>query len=236
MTTAGGQVRSAGIRRRVFQHCSLLATRNRCRPSPCDRLSRTRTTTAAPPRPGPLGRRWAQPPGHAGCTARRARTGTVPVFTAIRSTKEEPGFVPAASPRLPRSTSPWPPAEPPMNQPGVPRPSPWSRAGARRSRPISARFGAGTVLRDVKRRFLAYSSPPRLPDPHRLAVPARPGVVRTAPALPAPPGSGCPQPRRPAATGTTAAVSHLRSNRQRLTAHRMEAVGFLPRGRGLVFL
>jgi transposase-like protein len=35
-----------------------------------------------------------------------------------------------------------------------------------------------------------------------------------------PPGSGCPQLRLPAATGTAAAVSHLRSNRQRLTAHR----------------
>jgi hypothetical protein len=92
------------------------------------------------------------PPHHAGSVARQARTGTVPVFTAIRSTKEEPDFVPAASPRLPRSTSPWPPAEPSMNRPGVPRPPPAQRqrAGARRSRPISARFGAGTVLRDFQ--------------------------------------------------------------------------------------
>jgi len=40
---------------------------------------------------------------------RTGQTGTVPVFTAIRSTKEEPSSIPAASPRLPRSTSPWPP-------------------------------------------------------------------------------------------------------------------------------
>ena len=33
-------------------------------------------------------------------------TRTVPVFTVIRSMKEEPDSVPAASPRLPRSTSP----------------------------------------------------------------------------------------------------------------------------------
>src|SRR5689334_25260137 len=33
------------------------------------------------------------------------------------------------------------------------------------------------------------------------------------------PGSGCPQLRRPAATGTAAKVFHLHSNRQRLTAH-----------------
>src|SRR5262249_38385148 len=35
--------------------------RTRCRPSPCDRLSRSRTTTTAPPRPGPLGRRRTDP-------------------------------------------------------------------------------------------------------------------------------------------------------------------------------
>ncbi len=41
------------------------------------------------------------------------RTGMVPVFTVIRSMKEEPDFAPAASPRLPRSTSSWPsPAHP----------------------------------------------------------------------------------------------------------------------------
>ena len=55
--------------------------------------------------------------------ARRAgRTRTVPVFTVIRSTKEEPGSIPAASPRLPRSTSPWSPGPPPKADPGVPRP------------------------------------------------------------------------------------------------------------------
>jgi len=52
-------------------------SRNRCRPSPCDRLSRPRTTTAAPPRPGPISRRWAQPSYHTGCTA-EGRTETVP--------------------------------------------------------------------------------------------------------------------------------------------------------------
>jgi hypothetical protein len=46
-----GQVTGAAVRRRVLRHCSLLPSRNRCRPSPCDRLSRPRTTTAAPPRP-----------------------------------------------------------------------------------------------------------------------------------------------------------------------------------------
>jgi hypothetical protein len=101
---------------------------------------------SAPSRPGQL----------AASPARRARAGraapgrtrTVPVFTAIRSSEEEPSYVPAASPRLPRSTSPWPPGSHSPNHPGVPRPV-MKGAGARRSRPISARFGAGKSLRDV---------------------------------------------------------------------------------------
>src|SRR5215217_7467612 len=36
--------------------------RTHCRPSPCDRLSRPRTTTTAPPHPWPLSRRRADPP------------------------------------------------------------------------------------------------------------------------------------------------------------------------------
>ena len=36
----------------------------------------------------------------------------------------------------------------------------------------------------VTRRFLAYSSPSRLPDPDHLAVLVGPGVVRAAPTLP----------------------------------------------------
>ena len=36
----------------------------------------------------------------------------------------------------------------------------------------------------VTRRFLAYSSPSRSPDPHHLAVLTRPGFVRAAPTLP----------------------------------------------------
>ena len=45
-----------------------------------------------------------------------------------------------------------------------------------------------------------------------------PALSGLLPPSPAPPGSGCPQLRLPAATETAAAVSHLRSNRQRLTA------------------
>src|SRR5262249_61763366 len=47
----GSLVLGAAIRRRVLRHCSLLPSRNRCRPSPCAGLSPARSTTAAPPRP-----------------------------------------------------------------------------------------------------------------------------------------------------------------------------------------
>ena len=63
-----------------------------------------------------------------------------------------------------------------------------------------------------------------------------PALSGLLPPSPAPPGSGCPQLRRPAATGTAAVVSHLRSNRQRLTAHRMEPERLLPRRRCLLLL
>jgi hypothetical protein len=44
-----------------FGIAASLPSRNRCRPSPCAWLSQAPTTTAAPPRPDPLGRRWARP-------------------------------------------------------------------------------------------------------------------------------------------------------------------------------
>jgi len=116
---ANRDVRTTGIPRWIFRHCSHFPSRNRCRPSPCDRLSRPRSTTAAPPRPGPIGRRWAPPTLTLGAR-HEGRTGTVPVFTADRSTEEEPSSIPAASPRLPRSTSPWPPDAHPQDRPEVP--------------------------------------------------------------------------------------------------------------------
>ena len=74
------------------------------------------------------------------------RTGTVPVFTVFRSMKEEPDSVPAASPRLPRSTSPWSPGQP--SKPTQEFPARHA-VGAHRSRPISARFEPVRALRNV---------------------------------------------------------------------------------------
>jgi hypothetical protein len=52
----------------------------------------------APTRPGPHGLR-----------ARDGSVGVVPTFTSNRSAGEVPSYAPAASPRLRRSPSPWPP-------------------------------------------------------------------------------------------------------------------------------
>lgn len=61
-------------------------------------------------------------------------------------------------------------------------------------RPRSARLEPVSSLRGVKRWFLAYTFPSRQPDPNRLAVPVRPGVVGVAyPPASASPETNCPQ-------------------------------------------
>ena len=64
----------------------------------------------------------------------------------------------------------------------------------------------------VTHRFLAYSSPSRLPDPDHLAVLARPGFVRAAPALPVITRLRLPSAPPPCCDRPTAKVSHLHSN------------------------
>ncbi len=61
-------------------------------PSPCDRLSRPRTTTNPPSRPGAISRQRACPPAPEG--GGEGNTGTVPTFTTSRST----GSAPSSSP------------------------------------------------------------------------------------------------------------------------------------------
>jgi hypothetical protein len=82
--------------------------RTRCRPWPCDRLSRPPTTTAAPPRPGPTSRARTCPPP-TWTAGQRDEPGTLPTFTVSRSTGEVPNFAPATSPRVRRRLSSWPP-------------------------------------------------------------------------------------------------------------------------------
>ena len=62
----------------------------------------------------------------------------VPAFTVIRSAKEEPGSVPAASPRLRRSHSAWPSGSASHASPEFPPFTEDSRT--HRTRPVSARF------------------------------------------------------------------------------------------------
>ena len=80
----------------------------------------------------------------------------VPTFTSNRSTSEVPSFTPAASPRLRRRPSPWPPGRLPIVDPKVTRPR-TARAGTHRNQPISAGFELVGLLRGVKRWFLAYT-------------------------------------------------------------------------------
>jgi len=103
-------------------------------------------------------------------------TRTVPVFTVIRLMKEEPDSVPAASPRLPRSTSPWSPGQSPKPTQEFSTRNTLRRTALGPYPPGSSR----SRLERRKRRFLAYSFPSRSPDPHHLAVLARSDLVGAA--------------------------------------------------------
>jgi hypothetical protein len=89
--------RRAGIHRRPPGLPAPLL-RTRCRPWPCGRLSRPRTTTAAPSRPRTNNRRRVCPPP-AWTAAGEGGPRTVPTFTINRSTGSVPSCAPAASPR-----------------------------------------------------------------------------------------------------------------------------------------
>ena len=140
-----------------------------------------------------------------------------PCSLSIRSTKEEPNSVPAASPRLPRSTSPWSPDEHPHAHRGVPRRP--SDGYAPHPAHIH-QIGAGKPLRDVPTLVprvllfvtLAGPTPSGSASASRLCQ----GCSHPLRHLPE---HGCPQLHRPATTGTATKVSHLHSNRQRLMAH-----------------
>jgi hypothetical protein len=93
--------------------------------------------------------RWSVRPAHPSTLAarRQARSETVPVFTVIRSTKEEPDCVPAASPRVRRSPSSWPPGRQRHTGQGVPRPQQWGGCAPPPAQIHQVR--AGVILRDV---------------------------------------------------------------------------------------
>ena len=156
---------------------------------------------------------------HAGYTVIR-QNRAVPAFTVIRSMKEEPSSIPAASPRLPRSTSPWPPTPTSARLSGSSPLHPLTGTGAHRARPLSARFEPVYLSRDVMTlvsRVLLFIT---------LAEPAPSGDTGTSRRC-----QGCSHPSRhlpdqaalsftvPAATGPAVKVSHPHSNHQCLAAH-----------------
>ena len=157
----------------------------RCRPSRCDRLSRPRSTTAAPPRPDPIGRRWTQPQTAPPAAGIRVRTGTVPMFTAARSMKEEPCCYPCgiatANPQhfTVASWQSW--IKPPESSPGADQ---LTCAGCAPHPAHIHQIPGRSRLKGRNHRFLSYSFSSRSPDPHHLVVLARPGFVRAAPVHP----------------------------------------------------
>src|SRR4051794_1125120 len=210
----------------VFRHVSIhrrspglpLPTLLTCWPPwPCDRLSRlprrvvTPATTTGPP-PCPTSTADNAPArSRAGCT-RRGQRRTVPTFTTrpFDGGRRPPlllrhrhdyavGLHRGLLPKGICSGSEFP-------------------TGSRRpvrtaTQPISARFELVGRLRSFNRWFLPYAFPSRLPDPHRLAVPARPGVVGAAfrPSRRLP-GQAAPSftrlPRQPSGAGLSPPLGH----------------------------
>jgi hypothetical protein len=90
--------------------------------------------------------RRAYPGQQTGCPLPGNRDRAVPVFTVVRSAEEEPGCVPAASPRVRRRPSPWPPSARSTAPAGSSRHV--TSSGTRRARPRSARFEPVSFLKD----------------------------------------------------------------------------------------
>ncbi len=103
---------------------------------------------------------------------------TVPTFTMYRSTGSVPSSSPAASPRLRRRPSPWPPHRPHVSGFGVASPCDGSTRTA--ARPTSTRLEPVPRLRGFNHWFTPLHLSVSLAGPGRLAVPTRPVVVRAA--------------------------------------------------------
>jgi len=114
---------------------------------------------------------------------KRARPKVVPVFTVVRLIEEEPDSAPAVSPRLRRRLLARP-SEPSASPPGSSPAATTTAVGTHHSRPASTRFEPVKRWEALRHRFLTCSFRSRSPDPHHLAVLARPGFVRAAPSLP----------------------------------------------------
>ena len=128
-----------------------------CRPSPCGRLSRPPSTTAAPPPPKAHSRRRTCPPP-ARQAGGKGSPERVPTFPTHRLTGAVPSFSPAASPRLRRRPSAWPPRRP-CSASSESRCAVFTRA-CTAARPISARLEPVLALRGFDHWFSsAYTFP-----------------------------------------------------------------------------
>jgi hypothetical protein len=209
--------RRAGVHRRP-PGIPAPTPRTCCRPSPCARLSRARTTTAAPSPPKALSRRRTCPPP-AWLASGKGSPGRVPTFPTSRLTGVVPSFSPAASPHLRRRLSVWPPRRP-VSASSESRCAVLTRACAA-ARPISARLEPVLALRGFDHWFSsAYTFPSRLPDPGHLAVPTRPVVVGAAPTLPGASRLGLPPASTACCDRPQAESFHLRPDTWNLVAHK----------------
>src|SRR5436305_594078 len=144
------------------------------------KLSSARTTTGSPshPRPsaddGPAPGRAGYPAGRA--TVDGSRVHDVPIDEG--DAQLCPGSIATATPQT------FTRASPPAKLPGFGVDRPPIPAITHCTPAHIHQVGAGSSLTERRHWFLSYTFPSRLPDPHRLAVPARPVVVRAAPALP----------------------------------------------------
>jgi hypothetical protein len=120
-------------------------------PSRSGRLSRPRSTTGPPPRPGPINGPCIHPNRcAAGGGGRPGEPERFPRSSANPSTGSAPSYAPAPSPRLRRRLSPWPPQPATSPSREVPRQPPGDHRVRGAIRPMSARFRVGgCVLRSV---------------------------------------------------------------------------------------
>jgi hypothetical protein len=164
-----------------------------------------------PSRPMTNSRRRACPPP-TWTAGREGGRKTVPTFTINRSTGSVPSYSPAASPRVRRRPSPWPPGRQP--QPASESPSHAAGRACAAARPRSARFRAGFSLAGVPPLVPAIRTPSRLACRARAVWQCRPvpSLSGLLPPSPAPPGSGCPQLHRAAATTQRWVFHPTRSN------------------------
>ncbi len=158
-----------------------------------------------------------------GCRLGSGPQGWFPRSPSDRSTGEAPSYAPAASPRLRRRPSPWPPAR--RHHPGQEFPAQLARGCAPQPSPHPP---DSSWWFSLERRSAAGSSR----TPSRLACRTRtvwqyryvPSLSGPLPPFPASPGSGCPQLHRATATARrrrslTSTRSHGASWRSKSTTH-----------------